>query len=121
MVRIIRMLVIVGIMVCMVGGCSSLPTKDQTAVTINPSRSHEECFELSPSEVLHYSFKASEPVNFNIHYHEEEKITFSVTQDNIAVTEGKFSPEKKQFYCLMWTNVHRASVSLSYTFSIGKE
>ena len=121
MVRILRMLLVVGILVCTVGGCSSLPVKDQGSVYINPSRSHEECFQLSPSQVLHYSFNTSKPVNFNIHYHEADNITYAVSQDNIAATDGTFYPEKEQFYCLMWTNSQSAPVSLSYKYSIEKK
>ena len=105
----------------MLSGCSSPAIRDETEVTLNPSKIHEECMELLPKDVLSYSFKASGPVDFNIHFHEEENISYPVSRKSIASYEGKYSPAKEQMYCLMWTNIQKTAVQLTYTFKVEKK
>jgi hypothetical protein len=105
----------------MVSGCSSLANGEETEVTLNPSKIHEECMELLPRDVLSYSFNASGPVDFNIHFHDEENISYPVSRKNIASYEGQYSPAKEQMYCLMWTNVQKTTVQLTYTFKVEKK
>jgi len=102
-------------------GCSSLAIKDESEVTLNPLKVHEECMELQPKDVLSYSFNASGPVDFNIHFHEGEKISYPVSRKNISGHEGNYSPAKEQIYCLMWTNVQKTTVQLSYIFKVEKK
>jgi hypothetical protein len=102
-------------------GCSSLEIKDDTEATLNPSKIHEECMELQRGDVLFYSFKASGPVAFNIHFHEGENISYPVSRKNITSYEGKYSPAKEQMCCLMWTNVQKTAVQLSYIFRVEKK
>jgi hypothetical protein len=102
-------------------GCSSLQIRDDTEATLNPSKIHEECKELQPGDVLFYSFKASGPVAFNIHFHEEKKISYPVSRKNISSYEGKYSPAKEQMYCLMWMNEQKTMVQLTYTFKVEKK
>jgi hypothetical protein len=102
-------------------GCSSFQVKNGTDVTMNPSALHEECVELMPRDVLSYSFKASDPVDFNIHYHEETNIVYPVSKKNSSGEEGKFYADKEQTYCLMWTNIQTKPVRLTYTFKVEKK
>jgi hypothetical protein len=101
-------------------GCSSLNMKNETDVTMAPSKLHEECMELAPHDVLFYSFKASDPVDFNVHCHESENIICPISQKNTAGEEGKFYADKEQFYCLMWTNIQTKPVRITYKFRVEK-
>ncbi len=102
-------------------GCSSLNLKGETEAVINPSKFHEDCIKLVPGDVWTYSFKASNPVDFNIHFHEEGKITYPVSRKNTPAEEGKFYPDKEEFYCLMWTNLQKNPVQLTYTYKVDKK
>jgi len=117
--RIFAMMILFVSITLVAYGCSSMQIKG-VQVMLEQSRSHEDCIELTSAELLHYSFKATRPVNFNVHYHEEDNVTFSVSKDNTISEEGTFTPEKKQFYCLMWTNVFPETVRLSYTYRVEK-
>ena len=109
------------ILAFLANGCSSFQLKNGTEVTMNPSKLHEECVELMPRDVLSYSFKASDPVDFNIHYHEETNIVYPVFKKNSSGEEGKFYADKEQTYCLMWTNIQTKPVRLTYTFKVEKK
>ncbi|MCK5427526.1 MAG: hypothetical protein KAJ34_07500 [Thermodesulfovibrionia bacterium] len=120
-----------------IGGCASLNVKktvetkidstmkEKMEITIDPHRSYEECVELFPNQILDYSFKASKPVKFNIHYHSEEGIFYPISKDNISDWKGVLHPEELQYYsdeqeyfCLMWENPHSEYVSTSLKYNI---
>ena len=105
----------------LVNGCASLHIKDERTATMNPSKLHEECVDLMTGDALVYSFKASDSVDFNIHYHEAANIAYPVSKKSSAAEEGKFSAEKEQTYCLMWTNIQTKPVSLTYTFKVERK
>jgi hypothetical protein len=89
----------------LLAGCAGMkPAQYEKEATIVPAACQEECFELAPGQVLEYRFKASAPVDFNIHCHDGSYIDYVVKADNKASGQGTFRPERKQFYCLMWTN-----------------
>lgn len=86
---------------------------------------YEECIELLPTHSLEYSFKASKPVKFNIHYHRGEDILYPVSKDNITewngvlkVSEQDYYTEEQEYFCLMWENPHNESVSLTFEYKI---
>jgi hypothetical protein len=93
--------------------------------TVNPSRSYEKCVEVPPTQIMEYSFKTSEPVKFNIHYHAEKGVFFPVNKKEVSVTEGVLNPKELQYYsekqwdfCLMWKNPHNKKVSLTFEYEI---
>jgi hypothetical protein len=104
--------------VVLMSGCSSIPWNSETAVMINPSKFHEDCIQLLPGDSLIYSFRTSDPVDFNIHYHENGKIFYPVSRKKVADEKGKYTSGKKQFYCLMWTNPQKEAVSLTYSYDV---
>jgi hypothetical protein len=93
--------------------------------TLNPSRSYEKCVEMLPTQIMEYSFKTSEPVDFNIHYHAEKEIFYPVNKKEVAILEGVLNPEELQYYseeqedfCLMWKNPHNKRISLTFETEI---
>ncbi len=121
MTKIFRTMLLGSLLVLLVNGCSSLQIKDETAVTINPSKLHEECMELMRGDALRYSFKVSDPVDFNIHFHEGGNIIYPISKQSTSADEGKFYADKEQTYCLMWTNIQTKPVRLTYTFKVEKK
>ena len=116
-----RLLVILFLLLVIVtGACATLSASDKGSVseTLKPSGIHEDCMELSSGQGIVYSFESSKSLNFNIHYHEDKNIIFGVKKDNTSHENGRFQAEKKQYYCLMWTNPQSEQVKLVYTVNI---
>ncbi len=119
-----------------VNACSTAGVKEKTntsagtdvvsnQITVNPSRSYEECMELKPGRIMRYSFSSDKPVEFNVHYHAEDGIHYPVLEKGINKSEGMVDPEKhhyhmkeQEFYCLMWDNHNHESVNISFTYFI---
>lgn len=99
-------------------GGEKADAKDQGKTTIEPSKTYEDCIELSPDQVLDYAFESLRPLDFNIHCHENDKIVYPVAKDDVFSDSGSFQPEKRQYYCLMWTNHHTESVGLEYKYRV---
>lgn len=90
-------------------------------MTIKPGGSSEECIELRPGMVFDYNFDASDFVNFNIHYHAEDKVKYPVKQQGIMFGKGRIDPgthdfytPDQEFYCLMWDNLNEENVKVSF-------
>jgi hypothetical protein len=89
--------------------------------TIKAAGSHEECIELKPGQVFDYKYDASQFVNFNIHYHAEDKVYHPVKRKGYMMGEGMVDPSKhdyftpkQEFYCLMWNNINEEPVEVSF-------
>jgi hypothetical protein len=94
-------------------------------ITIDPSRSYEECVEIFPAQIMEYSFKTSEPVNFIIHYHAEKGNFYPVKKNDVSALKGILNPEELKYYseeqeyfCLMWENPYNKNVSLTFECKI---
>jgi hypothetical protein len=121
MKRIILLIALSRYIVSITGGCASLVSADKSSLTIKPSGIHEDCMELLPGQILEYSFEASKPLNFNVHYHEDHDVVYGITKDGVSGDKGTFRCEKKQYHCLMWTNPGSEPVDLFYSYSIKKK
>lgn len=102
-------------------GCATLAAKGRTAEVLKPSDDYEDCLELLPGQMLDYSFEASGPLDFNIHYHENHKIFYGVSKDADSKDAGSFVAKKDQYYCLMWTNKGSAPVTFVYKWSVPRQ
>ncbi len=120
MIVLSKVLLVCAFLVLILNGCSSLQMQQQTE-TIGPSKIHEDCVELTVNSTLNFSFKASSPVDFNIHYHEGKDIHYPLRKDKVSEFEGTFSPSKDQFYCFMWTNIQSETVTLVYSYKVEKK
>ncbi len=95
------------------------PKKAETS--INPTQSFEDCIEMTKGNSMLYSFKSSAPLNFNIHFHEGEAISYPVERKNTSAEEGEFLPDRKQYYCMMWTNIGSEAVKVEYSYNVKKK
>jgi hypothetical protein len=123
--KVIYVLILVAIIFAI--GCASKEglkiegdSKDYTKV-IKPLGIHEDCFALFPGDKLDYFFESSKPLAFNIHYHRNSDIFYEIEKSDIAYDKGQFSAKVKEYYCMMWTNPHKESVTLKYNYSIKKK
>ena len=120
MARLCRMMLLFCLIV-VTSGCASLVAVHKTSETIKPSGIHEDCMELISGQILEYSFEASKPLNFNLHYHEDHDVIYGITKDGVSGDKGTFRCEQKQYYCLIWTNPAPEPVDLVYSYSIKKK
>ncbi len=90
-------------------------------IVIEPFRSYEECIELTSDHIMGYSFRTSRAVDFNIHYHGEERIHYPVSKGEISswrgtlkVQEMDFTTGEQEYFCLMWENRTDKRVRLEF-------
>ena len=121
MVRLSRIMVLSCFILFITGAYALLAAEDNKTETIKPSGIHEDCMELLPGQSLDYSFEASKPLNFNVHYHEDRNVVYGIIKDVVSSDKGTFRSEKKQYYCLMWSNPGSEPVGLTYSHSIKKK
>jgi len=63
---------------------------------------HEECLALKPGERVEFRFESTEPVDFNIHYHEGNAVVMPLVREKSREDAGMYSVRIAQDYCLMW-------------------
>jgi hypothetical protein len=69
---------------------------------LTPYDFHEECLRLAVGDHIEYDFSTTEPVAFNIHYHEGDAVLEPVVLEQVRADSGIFVPRIAQDYCLMW-------------------
>jgi hypothetical protein len=72
--------------------------------SVAPRKFLEVCGKLKAGESVAWQFTASVPVDFNIHYHVGNAVTYPAKRTDIAADAGKLAPETDQDYCWMWSN-----------------
>ena len=86
----------------------------RAALPIAKGKLKEACVDLKQGERIRWSFKADADTNFNIHYHEGEKVTYPAKKDNVAADEGVLDVAITQGYCWMWRSPnHPAKVEVT--------
>lgn len=92
--------------------------KDQVKIQLPSSGTHEECLKLLQENEVVYSFEASHPLTFDIHYHDGTQIVDAFAKKTIAALEATLQPEIAQEYCMTWSNHQPQAVQLNYQFQI---
>ena len=73
----------------------------------------ELCGKLAIGENVRWSFAATAPVDFNIHYHAGKETVFPAKQAQVINGRETLNVTVAQDYCWMWTNKTNAAVSLT--------
>lgn len=85
--------------------------------TLEPDGIYEDCLDLTPEQVMTFSYSASAPVDFNVHYHEGEQVFYPVTKQQSPLwRDGSFLPKVPHLYCLMWANALDKTIELRFEF-----
>jgi hypothetical protein len=71
-------------------------------LAIAPYAIHEDCAPLALGDRLDYRFASTEPVAFNIHYHEGNAVVMPISREGATSDAGIFAPRIAEGYCLMW-------------------
>jgi len=85
--------------------------------TLNSSGARKECVTLTSRQRLRYWYRAEAPVNFAIQYVTDKETLYPVKKDKSAIGSGSFQPKEAQDYCMVWTNLAKKPVSLSFEFA----
>lgn len=91
----------------LVVGCGPKPTESADAKAVRdhalaPYAMHEECLRMASGERVEYYFTSTEPVDFNIHYHDAGAVLMPIVRDKTRDDSGVFAPRIAADYCLMW-------------------
>lgn len=98
-------------------GCGGRHVVDAGSITLAPEGIYEDCLDLTPKQVMTFSYSASAPVDFNVHYHEGEQVFYPVTRQQSPLwLDGSFLPNVPHLYCLMWTNAMDKTIDVSFEF-----
>lgn len=73
------------------------------ATTLEPGKPYEACMTLGPGDQRRWYFKADGPVDFSIHYHEGDQVTYAVKRERMRGDGGSFVARDAQDYCWTWT------------------
>ena len=57
---------------------------------------------LDVGDRVEFAFESTEPVDFNVHYHEDKTVVMPIVRDKSRADAGVFAPAIAQDYCLMW-------------------
>jgi hypothetical protein len=72
-------------------------------VALEAGKVHEACERLEKGDRRRYHWKATAPVDFNIHYHRGNDVVFPVRRDGMRGDGGTFVAKTAEDYCWMWT------------------
>ena len=79
------------------------------ALDLKPGKVHEECLTVAKGKGIDFEWSATQPVDFNIHFHHGDEVSYPVKADNAKQKKGRFSPGAKEDYCWMWTAKNAAA------------
>ncbi len=72
----------------------------------------EVCGTLASGDAVRWSYEASAPMDFNIHYHVGKEAVFPAKQAQVSAGRDTLKVTVAQDYCWMWTNKGTAPVSV---------
>lgn len=88
----------------------------QQPVELKPGQVEESCHALDSGQSVEYHFQASQPLEFNIHYHRGELVLYPVLPIVLQrVTPTSFAAHQSNTYCLMWRNRNPSVTRLRYS------
>ena len=76
----------------------------------------EVCGKLPAGVKVAWSFEASGPTDFNIHYHVGKEVVFPTKMPQVAKAQDALSVKVEQDYCWMWSNKTAEPVVLKASF-----
>jgi len=85
--------------------------------SVAPGKFVEICETLTKGSAVTWQFRASTPLNFNVHFHQGKEVAFPEKQDSVSELNGTLVAQSKEDYCWMWTNKGSSSSSLTVALS----
>jgi hypothetical protein len=72
-------------------------------VKLNARGMHEECMTVDANDKRRWQWKADGPVDFNVHFHKGNSVSYPVKREGMRGDGGVFAPKTREDYCWMWT------------------
>ena len=81
-------------------------------LTVAPAKFAEVCGKLNAGLKVRWDFKASAPLEFDVHYHVGKEVVFPAKLTSAAAI-GVLDPEIDQDYCWKWSNKSAAAATIT--------
>jgi len=89
-------------------------------LTLPAGKFAEVCGKLAAASSVAWSFEADAPTDFNVHYHEGEKVSTPAKLDRATRAAATLRVDAQRDYCWMWTNKTGQVVRLKLRLSQGR-
>ena len=73
------------------------------SATVAPGKAHEECVRVDKGKRMHYKWRSTVPVDFNIHYHDGAEVFYPVKREGKLSARGILRAKKTEEFCWMWS------------------
>ncbi len=80
-----------------------MPATKAFTAAIGEKDLHEECQRIEAGGRRTYSWKSDTPVDFNIHYHRGDEVSYPVKRSTLRADAGTFTAKTAEDYCWMWS------------------
>jgi hypothetical protein len=84
--------------------------------TLKPGAIVEDCVKMKAGQSREFEWTADAPVDFNIHWHDGDKVEYGVKVDKHRKGKGRFTATRDQDYCWMWTGRKDRGAAVAGTF-----
>lgn len=85
---------------------------------LTAGESEEICLTVYPDQSLELTFAASEPLDYDIHTHHEDKVTYHQYETSTVYSKNELRPEKKDYFCAQWKNLGQDEVEIVYQLEV---
>ncbi len=89
-------------------------------LTLKAGAIAEDCVALKAGQEREFNWTADVAVDFNVHWHEGDKVHYPVRIDSVWKGGGRFTAERDTEYCWMWTAPKGGPAVVSGTFKAVK-
>ena len=81
-------------------------------VSVAPGKFAEVCGKLPAGLKVGWTFEASAPLEFNVHYHVGKEVVFPSKLTAVVTPKDTLATKIDQDYCWMWSNKTAASATI---------
>ena len=84
----------------------------ERSVSVAPGKLTEICGKLPAGLKVGWTFEASAPLDFNVHYHVGKEVVFPSKLKAVATAKDTLATKIDQDYCWMWSNKTAMSATI---------
>lgn len=93
----------------------------QTDLVLRPQKIKEACFLLKQGQNVTFKFNSEFPLDFNLHFHQGDKVSYPLKFQSVATVTESFTAEVEANYCLMLTNTSLRKNKVTYFYTLSKD
>jgi hypothetical protein len=83
---------------------------------LKPGDFAEDCVSLKTGQSREFAWTSDAPVDFNVHWHEGDKVHYPVRMDRQWKARARFTADRDQGYCWMWSAPKSKGATVTGTF-----